>query len=130
MEIKSKVAVLIEQRIKTLGKPQIEISKETGLQKPNIITMFKQGKTKIPLAKSGALAKALEMDALHLMKLCLEEYQPETWEVIKPYMDQVLTSDELKIVTALRSMSGQVSISALNDVQSKLLNDFIASLKI
>jgi hypothetical protein len=45
-------------------------------------------------------------------------------------MDQVLTSDELKIVTALRSISGQVSISALNDVQSKLLQDFIASLKI
>jgi hypothetical protein len=68
MEIKSKVAVLIGQRIKTLGKSQIEISKEAGFQKPNIITMFKQGKTKIPLAKCGVLANALEMDALHLMK--------------------------------------------------------------
>ncbi len=121
------VAALISERIQTLGKSQIEITKEAGFQNPNIITMFKQGKTKIPLAKVGQIAKALEMDATHLMKLCISEYQPETWEAVSPYMNQALTRDEVDILNALRSMTGKISISALTQKQKETLDSFIAT---
>jgi transcriptional regulator with XRE-family HTH domain len=65
------------------GKSQKQIAEEAGFAKPNIITMFKQGLTRIPVARIPELARALGVRPVELMDICLEEYHPEILEVLR-----------------------------------------------
>ena len=85
------VAKYISACIKASGKKQYEIALEAGFDSPNVITMIKQGKTKLPINKIGVMSKALEIDPVYLLKLCLSEYQPETYAAIVPFMEEILT---------------------------------------
>lgn len=101
---KLSVAEYLEAQINMCGKSQKQIAEEAGFPKPNIITMFKKGDTKLPLEKIGKFAKAIEVDPIHLFKLCLAEYQPETWaEIQKMFGQPVLTTNELEILEVIRS---------------------------
>ena len=70
----AKVAVFITSLIENSGKTRKEIADQAGLGKPNMISMLKTGETKLPLAKLGSFAKAVQTDPAHLLKLCLTEY--------------------------------------------------------
>ena len=71
-----------------------------------MISMLKSGETKLPLAKLGSFAKAVNTDPTHLLKLCLHEYYPDVWEAIKNHLDAAVTSDELRMLRAIRSATG------------------------
>lgn len=129
MENSSEVAALVAEQIRIIGKKQMEIAEEAGFDNPNVITMIKQGRTKLPLAKVGSMAKALELDPIFLLKLCIKEYQPETWEAISTFMDEMVTADELKVVLEMRNAIGAPYLSALNEEQKQKLQDFILSMK-
>lgn len=128
MENTSQVALLVTEQIRIIGKKQLEIAEEAGFENPNVITMIKQGRTKLPLGKVGLVAKALEIDPMYLLKLCIEEYQPETWEAIRPFMDEVVTKDEMHIVKVIRKAIGAPYLSALNMEQRSRLDEFILSM--
>ena len=128
MENTSQVALLVTEQIRIVGKKQLEIAEEAGFENPNVITMIKQGRTKLPLGKVGLVAKALEIDPMYLLKLCIEEYQPETWEAIRPFMDEVVTKDEMHIVKVIRNAIGAPYLSALNMEQRSRLDEFILSM--
>lgn len=97
------VAEYLEKQINMCGKSQKQIAEEAGFPKPNIITMFKKGDTKLPLEKIGKFAKAIEVDPIHLFKLCMSEYQPETWtEIQKMFGQPILTTNELEILEVIR----------------------------
>ncbi len=128
MENTSQVALLVTEQIRIVGKKQLEIAEEAGFDNPNVITMIKQGRTKLPLGKVGLVAKALEIDPMYLLKLCIEEYQPETWEAIRPFMDEVVTKDEMHIVKVIRNAIGAPYLSALNMEQRSRLDEFILSM--
>jgi hypothetical protein len=49
------VAAFIAKRIDEIGKTQRDIARECGGQKPNVITMLKNGQMKLPLDKIGRL---------------------------------------------------------------------------
>lgn len=129
MKKTSLVAALVTEQIRFIGKKQLEIAEEAGFDNANVITMIKQGRTKLPLGKVGSMAKALELDPTYLIKLCIEEYQPETWDAIRPYMDEIVTADELSIVLSIRNAIGSPYISALNMDQRNKLDDFILTMK-
>lgn len=80
------VAEFLTKVINASGKTQTEICYEIGYTKPNIITMFKQGKTKVPLDKIGPLARSLGVDGRDFFRMVLGEYMPETLSAIEPYM--------------------------------------------
>ena len=86
MKTTSKVARLITSRIEVTGKLQKDIAAKVGFEKPNMITMIKQGRTHLPLDKIGPMALALEIDPLYLLQLCMEEYHPATWKAIAPLL--------------------------------------------
>lgn len=130
MQAKCPVAQFISHRIQVLGKPQIDISREAGFDKPNIITMIKQGNTKLPLAKVGHMANALETDPVALLKLCIRTYYPETWQAIETLFDSALSEDELTMVRALRSIADVPNLNALTDESKKCLNDFLLSVRV
>lgn len=64
--------------------------------------MFKQGATPVPINRVPALATALEVDPSWLMRLALQEYQPEILETISTTMGVIVTPGETEIIEALR----------------------------
>jgi transcriptional regulator with XRE-family HTH domain len=82
-ERKMKPEEYFKDALEQSGKSQKQIAEEAGFAKPNIITMFKQGLTPIPLARVPALALALGVPQVELMNVCLGEYHPEILEVIR-----------------------------------------------
>jgi hypothetical protein len=99
------VAQYLSAQIDQSPKTQLEISKEVGFEAPNIITMLKQGKTKVPLNRVGKLATALDINPRHLMRMVLEEYMPETWLAVEETIGQLLLShEEEEIIRTYREM--------------------------
>lgn len=79
----SKVARYIAAAIERSGKLQVDISRAAGFDKPNVVTMIKQGKTKLPLERVGVMAQALGVDRFELLDLVMGEYHPELWVTIR-----------------------------------------------
>ncbi len=101
------VADFIADRLAESDKTQREIAEECGFEKPNIITMFKNGSTKLPMNRIGPLAKALNADPAHLLRLVMCEYLPDTWDAIESVMQStVLTANELELIRAYRQVTG------------------------
>lgn len=131
---KSKVTVaeFIDTQVRLLeglGKPQFQIAAEAGFNKPNIITMLKQGTTKVPLAKVGPLAKALGVDPMHLFKLVMAEYEPETWAAIEGFMPEkmALSKNEIEIVNTIRE-SNVPNPKLRSEGDKERLRNFIGTL--
>ena len=79
----SKVAKVFDAAVNNSHKSQIQIASEIGFGKPNMISMIKQGSSKLPISKVQLAAESLGLDARELLTLCMEEYLPEEWHVIK-----------------------------------------------
>lgn len=107
---KVSVAKLLEQQIAISDKSQKEIAEIIGYTKPNIMTMFKTGRTKLPINKVGALAKALNLDSAYLLKLVLSEYSPETWDAIEGILgeEKLIGTAELNLLKLAREATGNV----------------------
>jgi hypothetical protein len=123
-EVTGFIANLIERS----GKTRKEIAYSAGFGKPNIISMIKSGETKLPLAKIGAFAKAVNTDPVALLKMCIRDYYPEVWQALMAYWDESLTSEELKMVRAMRSAVGVPYLSALKEEERQRLEDFLCLL--
>jgi transcriptional regulator with XRE-family HTH domain len=101
------VAEFIAERLAAIDKTQRQIATECGLENPNVITMFKQGLTKLPLNRIGPLAKALDVDPAHLLRLAMLEYMPDTWAAIENVMQSTLLSaNEFELIRAYRAATG------------------------
>jgi len=94
------IAKLIDKRINYLKgeKSQREIATEIGYDKPNMISMFKRGEAKIPLDKIPALAKALDVDPMHMFRLALLQYWPAMNDMVEKMFGNVATANEEKIL--------------------------------
>lgn len=117
------VAEYITWQVDLCGKKQFEIAEQAGFPKPNIITMIKQGKTKLPLEKIGRFAKALEVDPIHLFKLCLSEYMPETWAEIQRLFGQpVLSQNEIELIETIRQANVENPRLRTDDERQRLIS--------
>jgi len=125
----SEVAQYLSHCISTRNLKQKDIARDAGFDNPNVITMLKQGHTKVPLAKVGPLAKAMNIDPVFLLKMCLQEYQPDTWTAIKPYMSDALTQDERRLLKALRMTVEGPYLAALNPIQRARFDEFMTSMR-
>jgi transcriptional regulator with XRE-family HTH domain len=101
------VAEFLADRIAAVDKTQKQIASECGFDNANVITMFKNGSTKLPIGRIALLAKAIEVDPIHLLRLVMLEYIPDLWESIETIMQNtVLTANELQLVQAYREVNG------------------------
>lgn len=108
------VAEFIADRLAAIDKTQRQVSEECGFDNPNIITMFKTGQTKLPVNRIAALAKALEVNPVHLLRLVMLEYIPDLWESIENIMQStVLSANELELVRAFRDVTGDNDAQAI-----------------
>jgi len=103
------VAEFLTKHINESDKSQTEISKILGYSNPNIITMFKQGRTKLPLTKIAEMAAALEIDPIYMMKVVMSEYSPETWKTLERVLGRSLISEaEHAAVKVIREEVGDL----------------------
>lgn len=117
----SNVAQFLKQALAASGKTQREIARELGYENSNVITMFKQGLTKVPLAKAGSMAKALGVDPVFFFKLLLNEYAPETLSAIEEFFDtSFLTKNERALLESYRhatkGLDGTAAVVDASDV--------------
>jgi hypothetical protein len=84
-----RVAEFLAAHIALSGKSQVDISRECGFDKPNVLTMLKQGKMKVPLGRAPAIARALGIEPYDLIARLMEEYEPEAWRVLQEHLAAV-----------------------------------------
>jgi len=98
-----RVSLHFSALVEASHKTQLEIAREAGFGSPNTISMIKTGKTRLPIARIPALAKALNSDPLELFSIALEEYEPEIWAVFASLAPSMLvTPKELDLIVSLR----------------------------
>ena len=100
---KMTVAQFLTMKIDESGKTQREIATEIGYDSANVITMFKQGSTKLPLNTVGPIARALEVDPVFLLRMTFNEYFPETFEAVQHALGStIVTENERKLLDQFR----------------------------
>lgn len=99
---RSKFARHIDRLIQRSGKQQNVIAHEMGYERPNIISMFKLGVTRVPLDKVPALAAAIDADPADLTTRWLAEFEPNLLKVISDHLATVLSENEKGWVERLR----------------------------
>ena len=108
------VAEFIADKLATTDKTQRQVAEECGFDKANIITMFKNGLTKLPINRVEPLAKALGVDPVHLLRLVMLEYFPESWESVENIMNStVLTANGLQLIRSFRECTGDCNAEAI-----------------
>lgn len=124
------VAEYLTQQIILCGKSQTQIAKEVGFNKSNIISMIKSGSTNLPMAKIAVMSKSLGIDPIHLFKLVMQEYEPETWEAIEDKILQqpVITQNELEIIELIRQGAVENPKIRTNEERKRIL-DAVATLR-
>ena len=104
----SRLVHFLETRLLELKhkKTQAEIAEEAGFSNPNMVTMIKQGATKLPIDRVPALAKALDSDPALLLRLALEQSEGSTAAAIYEIIGQPITAHEMTWITEIREASG------------------------
>jgi hypothetical protein len=92
----------IEGLINASPKTQRQIALEIGYDRPNIITMFKQGTTRVPVDKVAPLAFSLEADPVELLRLWLAEHEPQMLAAVEGHLGLLLSVTEREWIQALR----------------------------
>lgn len=102
-----KVADYIAYHIDAIGKTQRQIASEAGFDNPNVVSMMRNGVTKVPMLRVPALAASLGVQADDLLRRCFEEYEPELWRVLQATMPGVgLSNDEVELVATIKRALG------------------------
>ena len=93
------IAKFLEARIEEIRafKTQREIAEEVGFNTPNMISMLKNGDSKIPLDKIALLARALDVDPGHLLRLGLEQYWTGLGDVIDEVFGHIASANEFEL---------------------------------
>jgi len=99
------VAQYLAFQLEATNKTQREIADEVGYSKPNIITMFKQGLTKVPIPSAPKLARAIGVDPAYFLRMCLNEYMPELLETIEKELGGFCTKNETEILKIIRDVT-------------------------
>ncbi len=87
-------------------KSQRVIAAEVGYDRPNIISMIKNGVTALPLDKVPAFAKALDVDPRHLFRLTVEQNHREIAGVAHEIFGNIVTDNEMTLVRMFREVTG------------------------
>lgn len=98
------VAAFLTKMIELSGKSQREVAQDVGYTKPNVVSMMKQGQTKVPLEKAPLFAKACGVDPAAFTRLVMQEYWPDAWKALHETFGESLTTNERRLVEAYREI--------------------------
>lgn len=113
MKTISPTAMMLAEAIEKSDLTQREIADRVGFKNANIISMLKNGETRVPLERVPALAASLGMDERQFLLVAIEEYHPGVHEVLVEVLGVPLSDAELGIVTMFRmaAMRGEIEVA-------------------
>ncbi len=101
----SKFVAYLAKQIELSDKLQKDIANECGYENPNVLTMFKQGLTRVPMDKVPALATALGINPVHMMNMWLSEYAPEIRVALEAVYGELTTGNERALLKVWRKIT-------------------------
>ena len=103
----SRIAQFLDRRVLELRPiTQSVIAEKAGFANPNMLTMMKQGSSKVPLDRVPQLAAALEVDPRYLFRLAIEQDGFETRQsVIEEIFGTIVSRNELGWIQEIRDAS-------------------------
>jgi len=116
------VAQFLSFQIDVSQKTQREIAREIGYQNANVITMFKQGLTKVPIPVAPKLAIAIGADPGVFLRMALDEYIPDLRPEIERHIGGLCTRNELAIIKLIRSVTKDKDPELPKPAEKHLLN--------
>lgn len=111
----SKVAEFIEREVAHSKYNQKEIAEMAGYKTANVITMVKQGLTKLSIERIPGLAKALKIEPYKLFCMAEEEYEPNKLKVIKEIFGEPISKEERLIIEAIREVASPGDLKVNKD---------------
>ena len=104
----SALAKFITRRVLELRpRTQIDIATVAGFENPNMVSMLKNGASKLPLDRVLAMAGALETDPRRLFILALGQDGYETQQAaVEEIFKTIVTINESKWLAEIRNASG------------------------
>lgn len=118
----------LEQKINESKVKQSEMAEELGFEKANIITMFKQGKTRVPLQKVPGFAKVLKLDPKMLLRKAMLEYHPELLRVCEQVFGGAVSKNEQVILDEIRRLSNNSDPAITSIAHKEAVAEFVAKL--
>lgn len=91
-------AEFLDEAIENSGRTQREIAEIAGFRSANILSMMKQGGTKVPIERIPALARACRVDPRTFAEIAMKEYHPEIWTVLESVFSRPMTFEEEKLM--------------------------------
>lgn len=116
------VATYLSFQLDSCKKTQREIAHEIGYSNANVITMFKQGLTKIPIPVAPKLAVAVGIDPGHFLKMVINEYMPDLLESIEQHVGGLCTKNELAMVNVIRHATKDRDPAMTKEQEKKLIS--------
>lgn len=109
----STTAMILTKAIEASDLTQREIADRVGFKNANIISMLKNGETRVPLERIPALAATLGIDEREFLMVAIEEYHPGVHEVLVEVLGVPLSDAELGIITVFRmaGMRGEIEVA-------------------
>ena len=107
---------------------QREIAARAGYPRPNIITMFKTGETKIPIEKIPVFAEILGIDRKRFLRVALQEYDPGVLKVIEARFGPQVSRNEHEILQEIRKRSNGADPKLVTQAQRDAIGAFVARL--
>ncbi|MEO9497653.1 MAG: hypothetical protein ABJG42_24480 [Vibrio splendidus] len=114
----SDVPRIITSAVRNSSKSQADLARELNLNS-NLITMFKQGRTKIPIARAREVAIALDLDTYAFVRMILEEYYSDILFSIESTFAFSSDESETKAFKSLREFMEE-NECGIEDIEFKL----------
>jgi len=124
----SKVAQFIAAQIELSELSQREIAEICGFPNPNVITMIKQGHSKLPIDRVANMAKALHVDPIRLLKIVLSEYQPGMLEVVDSIVGFGCTENEKAIIELFRDATNDTDPRIKTEADRQAIRNVFAKM--
>jgi Helix-turn-helix. len=105
----TRLALFLAKRIDELRatKTQVEIAEQAGFTTANMISMLKNGDTKLAVDRVPQMAKALDVDPAYLLRLTLEQAMGETAaRAVTEIFGSPITTNERGWIAEIRDASG------------------------
>ena len=109
----SPTAKLLAKAIDATDLTQREIADRIGMKNANVISMMKQGITRVPLSRIPALSKSLGINAQTFLMTAIEEYHPGTHEVLVDVLGLPLSDTEVRLLGLLRTTEASGIVDAI-----------------
>jgi hypothetical protein len=108
------VAELIIDRMAKLGKTPNDIAAEMAAPNPNVISMIAKGALKLPFNFVSPLARALNINVTHLLRLTLREYSPDLLDAVENVLQRpLISSREVALIEGFRAITGDRDVSSV-----------------